>query len=312
MRYRIVHTTEYQYSEPASLSQNELFLHPRETAHQRVVGCTITVDPEPQYLHERQDYFGNSAMVFMVQHPHRRLRVTAESLIETTRVSPVDGRATPAWEEVARRLRDHHRPEELAAYQFVFPSQMVKVSDDISRYAAASFPAGRPVLSGAQELMGRIFSEFTYDKSATGVDTPVLQVFAQRKGVCQDFAHLMIGCLRSFGLAARYVSGYLETKPPPGKAKLVGADASHAWLALFIPGHGWVDLDPTNNLIPGENHITLAWGRDYGDVTPVKGVVMGGGRHQLSVMVDVSQVAEKAAVQLKEGGEVPLSLSEDG
>ena len=137
------------------------------------------------------------------------------------------------------------------------------------------------------DLMQRIFTEFTYDKSATNVDTPVESVLADRKGVCQDFAHLAIGCLRSLGLAARYVSGYLETQPPPGKAKLIGADASHAWLSLFVPDEGWVDLDPTNNLIPGEKHITLAWGRDYGDVTPVKGVVMGGGSHTLSVMVDV-------------------------
>ena len=153
------------------------------------------------------------------------------------------------------------------------------------------FHPGIPVLIGAQNLMKRIFTEFKYDKEATTVDTAVADLLVRRKGVCQDFAHLFISCLRSLGLAARYVSGYIETQPPPGKPKLIGADASHAWISLYVPGTGWVDLDPTNNLFPGEKHITLAWGRDYGDVTPVKGVVMGGGVHTLSVKVDVAVIA---------------------
>jgi transglutaminase-like putative cysteine protease len=297
MRYRIIHTTEYSYSEPASLSQNELFLQPRETPTQRVLSSTITIDPQPQYYQERLDYFGNNARVFMVQHPHTRLRVTADSVVETQATAPVEAALTRPWEEIVEKLAQHHHPAELVAYQFIFPSPMTSVSADVQAFAAQSFPPGQPVLLCAKELMHRIFSEFSYDKKATGVDTPVSQVMAHRKGVCQDFAHLMISCLRSLGLAARYISGYLETKPPPGKPKLVGADASHAWLALFIPDIGWVDLDPTNDIIPGENHITLVWGRDYGDVTPVKGVVMGGGKHSLSVMVDVSPAGSDDAGQ---------------
>lgn len=290
MNYRITHTTTYHYSEPASLSQNELYLIPRPTVIQQVIQNRITIAPEPQYLHQRSDYFGNSVQVFMVQHPHDELTVTAISKVATSSPDLLDPAGTASWENVALRLVDHKTPIELDAFQFVFASPLIAIPADIREYAQSSFAPGTPVLSGAMDLMARIFTDFKYDKSATTVDTAVSDVFARRKGVCQDFAHLFISCLRSLGLAARYVSGYLETQPPPGKPKLVGADASHAWLSLYVPDIGWVDLDPTNNLLPGEKHITLAWGRDYGDVTPVKGVVMGGGVHTLSVMVDVATV----------------------
>ncbi len=288
MRYRVVHKTDYRYSEPASLSHNELYLVPRETGTQRLLQNRLDIAPQPEYLRQHTDYFGNAAHVFMVQHPHEKLVMTAESIVETFRPITPPADVTAPWESVVQSLAAHTRPDELEAFQFIFPSPLVRLPQGINAYAQPSFSPGRPVLSGALDLMQRIFTEFTYDKEATTVDTPVGQVLSDRKGVCQDFAHLAIGCLRSLGLAARYVSGYLETQPPPGKPKLVGADASHAWLSLFIPDTGWVDLDPTNNLIPGEKHITLAWGRDYGDVTPVKGVVMGGGVHTLSVMVDVT------------------------
>ena len=288
MKYRIVHQTAYHYSEPASLSQNELILNPRETSVQQVIHNQLVVSPEPQYEDARTDYFGNNIQVFMVQHPHTELAMTATSMVETHPSTGFSPEQTTPWEDVVRQLSIHSRSMELDAFQFVFASPMVAISSKIKDYARVSFPPLRPVLEGSVDLMRRIFTEFTYDKSATNVDTRVDQVLAKRKGVCQDFAHLAIGCLRSLGLAARYVSGYMETQPPPGKPKLVGADASHAWLSLFIPGIGWVDLDPTNNLMPGERHITLAWGRDYGDVSPVKGVVMGGGRHSLSVTVDVT------------------------
>ena len=288
MKYRIVHHTAYRYSEPASLSQNELVLAPRQTAVQQVLDHRLTVVPDPQYTDLRTDYFGNNIQIFMVQHPHTELTMTATSLVETRSPADLVPERTPAWEEVTRQLSDHVGPVELDAFQFVFPSPMIAITPDVLDYARASFPPKLPVLKGAVDLMGRIFAEFTYDKSATTVDTRVDQVLTKRKGVCQDFAHLAIGCLRSLGLAARYISGYLETQPPPDKPKLVGADASHAWLSLFVPGLGWIDLDPTNNLLPGERHMTLAWGRDYADVTPVKGVVMGGGVHKLSVSVDVA------------------------
>ena len=282
MKYRISHKTIYRYSESASLSQNELILHPRETANQKVGQYRLTITPDPQYLHRRTDYFGNIANVFMVQQPHTELVMSATSLVEITRPATPPPADTPPWETAARRLAAHELPAELDAYQFVFASPMITVGPAAGAYARPSFAAGTPVLAGAMDLMNRIFTDFKYDKSATTVDTPVDQVLKNRKGVCQDFAHLTISCLRALGLAARYVSGYLRTSPPPGKAKLLGADASHAWIALFVPDAGWVDLDPTNNLVPDESHITVAWGRDYGDVTPVKGVVMGGGRHTLS------------------------------
>jgi transglutaminase-like putative cysteine protease len=292
MKYSIVHTTAYRYSEPASLSQNELLLLPRPTATQRVLDTRLEITPQPQYLHRRIDYFGNQVQVFMVQHPHSTLTMTAASTVETARPATPEPPRTPAWEAVARQLAAPANPTALDASQFLFPSPLVTVGPEAAAYARASFAPGRPVLEGALDLIQRIYSEFTYDKSATTVDTAVEQVLQDRKGVCQDFAHLAVSCLRALGLAARYVSGYLETQPPPGKPKLVGADASHAWVSLFIPDAGWVDLDPTNNLIPGEAHITLAWGRDYGDVTPVKGVVMGGGVHTLSVTVDVAAQVE--------------------
>jgi len=291
MKYRIIHKTAYRYSEPASLSQNELFLHPRETVTQRVIQSRLTIVPEPQYLHQRTDYFGNIAHVFMVQQPHEELAMSTVSRVETSLPVTPEAVGTPPWETVARRLAAHESPAELEANQFVFVSPLITISPAATAYAHPSFPPGTPVLAGALDLVHRIFTEFTYDKSATTVDTTVDQVLADRKGVCQDFAHVAISCLRALGLAARYVSGYLETKPPPGKLRLVGADASHAWISLFVPDAGWVDLDPTNNLIAGESHITVAWGRDYGDVTPVKGVVMGGGVHMLSVTVDVEPQA---------------------
>jgi transglutaminase-like putative cysteine protease len=291
MKHRVTHQTIYRYSEPASLSQNELLLQPRQTDTQQVLQSQLTIVPEPQYLQQRTDYFGNTTHVFMVQHSHNELAMTATSVVETSPPLTPRPEKTPAWEEVVRRLADHNQAAELDAYQFVFASPFITISPDAMAYARPSFPPRTPLLLGAIDLIRRIFDEFSYDKTATTVDTSVDQVLANRKGVCQDFAHLAVSCLRSLGLAARYVSGYLKTSPPPGKPKLIGADASHAWIALFVPDKGWVDLDPTNNLMPSETHIVLAWGRDYGDVSPVKGVVMGGGKHTLSVLVDVEEQA---------------------
>ncbi|MFV0437899.1 MAG: transglutaminase N-terminal domain-containing protein [Desulfopila sp.] len=292
MKYRITHTTSYSYSEPASLSQNELYLLPGSTIHQHVTEGRVSITPEPAYLRERVDYFGNVMQTFMIQQSHKKLTITALSTIETRAVSALDAQLTAPWETVVSQLAGWTGADDLSACQYRFPSPMTIVTPEIEAYARISFPADQPVLAGALDLMNRIFTEFSYDKSATTIDTPVDQVLACRKGVCQDFSHLMISCLRTLGLAARYVSGYLETLPPPGKPKLVGADASHAWLSLYIPGLGWIDLDPTNNVIPGEQHITIACGRDYTDVTPVKGVVMGGGVHTMAVMVDVNRLEE--------------------
>ncbi len=293
MMYCVTHNTGYKYSLPASLSQNELFLYPRDTPSQEVLERQLVITPKPQYLHTRSDYFGNIAHVFMVQHPHNELAIRVSSLVKTTRpvIPPPD--TTMSWEKVVERLASHPAAKDLEAQQFVFESPLVSLSSEALRYVSPSFFPGTPVLTGAVDLVRRIYTEFSYDKSASNVETTVSHVLLNRKGVCQDFALVAICCLRSLGLAARYVSGYLETRPPPGKPKLVGSDASHAWISLFIPDFGWVDLDPTNNLIANETYITVAWGRDYGDVSPVKGVVMGGGIHELTVFVDVSAQREK-------------------
>ena len=293
MIYRVTHNTAYKYSSPASLSQNELFLYPRNTPAQEVLERQLIITPKPQYLHTRSDYFGNIAHVFMVQHPHKELAISVSSLVGTTRPITPPPETTMSWEKVVERLASHPAPNDLEAQQFVFESPLVSLSSEALRYVSPSFFPGTPLLIGAVDLVRRIYTEFTYDKSASNVETTVDHVLLNRRGVCQDFALVAISCLRSLGLAARYVSGYLETRPPPGKAKLVGSDASHAWISVFIPDFGWVDLDPTNNLIANETYITVAWGRDYGDVSPVKGVVMGGGIHELSVLVDVSAQEEE-------------------
>lgn len=288
MIYQITHTTGYKYSAPASLSQNELFLAPRNTPSQEVLRSQLFIEPKPQYIQERKDYFGNTAHVFMVQHPHDELEITIKNVVNTMLPFTPKADTTLPWEQAAARLQQHQTPEELDAYQFTFASPLVPLLPATREYAVPSFPPGTPVLKGAMDLTRRIFNEFEYDKLASNVETTVEQALATKKGVCQDFALVAISCLRTLGLAARYVSGYLETIPPPGKEKLIGADASHAWLSIYIPDVGWVDLDPTNNLLANETYITVSWGRDYGDVSPVKGVVMGGGNHTLSVMVDVS------------------------
>lgn len=288
MIYRVTHNTGYKYSVPASLSQNELFLAPRNTPSQEVLESRLQIEPKPQYLHRRTDYFGNSAHVFMVQHPHNELAITAINLVKTEKPVTPTPELTMPWETVVKRLSEHEDAVELDAQQFTFASPLVPLLPESLSYAQQSFLPGTPVLMSAIDLIRRVFTEFTYDKLASNVETPVNQALANKKGVCQDFALVAISCLRTLGLAARYVSGYLETIPPPGKKKLIGSDASHAWISIFIPDFGWVDLDPTNNLVANETYITVAWGRDYGDVSPVKGVVMGGGAHNLSVTVDVA------------------------
>ncbi len=291
MMYRISHNTGYHYSVPASLSQNELLLSPRPTPAQEVIETNLLIEPVPQYSHSRTDYFGNTVHIFMVQHPHDQLAISAVSTVRTSKPAPPGPAAALPWERAVQQIRSHQQANELDAYQFIFASPLVTIPAEARVYAQQSFGPDTPLLEGAIDLVRRIYTDFTYDKTASTVDTTVEQILQNRKGVCQDFAHLAISCLRSLGLAARYVSGYLETIPPPGKPKLVGSDASHAWFSLFIPDFGWVDLDPTNNLLTGESHITVAWGRDYGDVAPVKGVVMGGGLHKLNVTVDVSRVS---------------------
>ena len=292
MRYRISHTTTYEYSEPVSVCQNVAHLTPRSVLGQICLDTRLEIQPSPAVVSERTDYFGNPETFFAVQALHRELTVTADHLVEVApRVFP-DASATPAWEEVRELLRRDPGGEILSASQFVCDSFHVRRSGGLAAYAQASFGEGRPMLEAILDLTRRIHAEFEYDPEATTVATPLDDVLARRRGVCQDFAHLQIACLRSMGLAARYVSGYLRTNAPPGHVPLVGIDATHAWLSVYCPGPGWVDVDPTNNQMPGDAYVLLAWGRDYDDVSPVKGVILGGGRHSVKVAVNVDPVTD--------------------
>jgi transglutaminase-like putative cysteine protease len=292
MLYHVTHTTTYEYSEPVSLCHNSLHLKPRNCPRQQCYTTELFVRPEPGQMQNQQDYFGNPVTCFTIQQPHYRLQLRAESWIEVTPPDPLDLHATPPWEAVRDDLRVDRSQAGLEAYQFVFESRYLQRSEELAAYAAPSFPPQRPLAAAVADLTRRIHEEFRYDQRATTVATPVHEVLAHRRGVCQDFAHLQLGCLRSLGLPARYVSGYLVTTPPPGQARLTGADASHAWISVYCPGVGWIDFDPTNNHIPGDTHITLAWGRDYDDVSPVRGIILGGGVSTLTVGVDVVRARE--------------------
>jgi transglutaminase-like putative cysteine protease len=247
--------------------------------------------PEPGVYSQHVDFFGNTVTFFAVQEPHRALTVTARSTVEVTPHAGLSPDHTPAWETVRDTLRHDRSTVGLEAYQYLFDSPHITCSARLRHYAAASFRPGQPLFAAVLDLTRRIHTDFTYDPQATSVCTPVHDVLRARRGVCQDFAQVQIGCLRSLGLAARYVSGYLVTHPPPGEPRLVGADASHAWVSVYCPGYGWLDADPTNNVRPAERHITVALGRDYSDVSPIKGVCLGGGQHTMQVAVDVVPVA---------------------
>jgi transglutaminase-like putative cysteine protease len=257
------------------------------------------VVPSPTAYAEGVDYFGNRVSRFSIEEPHAALEVTAASEVTVSPPDPVpDLGSSPAWEAALASSLLAEGSAAIDARALALESPLITAVPALERYARPSFPAGRPLLAAVAELMGRIHGEFTYDPHFTTVATPLAEVLEHRRGVCQDFAHLAIGCLRSIGLPARYVSGYIETLPPPGRPRMVGADASHAWFAVHVPGGGWVDFDPTNNQLPSDQHITVAWGRDYGDVNPLKGVVLGGGKHKLQVSVDVARSAGSV-----EGGE---------
>src|SRR5258708_6165520 len=283
MLYRVIHTTRYEYAEPVSLCQNVAHLTPRAGPGQSCLESSLAIHPVPAVVVERVDYFGNPATFFAVQEPHRELILTAAHRVEVVTRSEPDPGQTPSWEQVRDLLAVDRSRDILDASQFACDSRYVKSTAEFGDYAKSSFGEGRPLLEAVLDLTSRIHADFEYDPQSTTVATALSEVFAERRGVCQDFAHLQIACLRSIGLAARYVSGYLSTEPPPGYVPLVGADATHAWLSVFCSGLGWIDLDPTNNQIPAEAHILLAWGRDYDDVSPVKGVVLGGGQHGVHV-----------------------------
>lgn len=292
MRYRITHRTEYAYAAAVTLCHNRMHLVPRDTPRQTCLSSQVDIDPQPSVVSERLDFFGNRMHLASIEQAHARLRieVTSEVGIKThaDRPDPMPGEA---WERVRERMTQDLRPDMLDARQYRLDSPMVRIEPPLFDYAAPSFTPARPLIEAVHELMRRIHEDFQYDPGFTVVSTPLDTVLEHRRGVCQDFAHLAVGCLRAMGLAARYVSGYLETEPPPGQERLDGADASHAWFAVYDPDQGWLDFDPTNNVVPMDRHITLAWGRDYSDVTPLRGVITGGGsHHELSVAVDVVRV----------------------
>jgi transglutaminase-like putative cysteine protease len=284
MRYQATHTTKYAYDATVSQCQSEVRLTPRALPWQKVVESRIETSPAAASRETHEDYFGNEVTTFTILESHDRFSTIASSVIdvearETSEVSAI------AWEAARDEVAAHMAFDTLEAFEFTFDSPLVAVAPELAAYARASFPAGRPLVDAVEHLSHRIHTEFKYTPRATRVDTPVLEALQLKKGVCQDFAHVMIGAVRSMRLAARYVSGYLRSGP-----NVQGAEASHAWVSVFVPGAGWFDIDPTNDMRPGTGHITLAWGRDYGDVAPVKGVALGGGHQVVEVTVRVDPI----------------------
>jgi transglutaminase-like putative cysteine protease len=293
--YRVRHQTSYVYEVPVLHAHHLAHLRPRRLEYQTTRRTLLEITPLPRDQHRQEDYFGNDCDVLEVLSPHERFHIVATSEVEVYERATLEHIAdepykTLGWKAVAEQLASD--PRLLFARELSFDSPLVRVHPMLREYAEPSFGAGRSLLAAVLELNDRVHSDFRYEPATTDISTPLAQVMRQRRGVCQDFAHVMIGCLRSVGLAGRYVSGYLETMPPPGQPRLVGSDASHAWVAAFIPGLGWLDLDPTNALLPNKSHITVAHGRDFSDVSPLKGVVLGGGRHSVNVGVDVQRLPD--------------------
>ena len=290
MIYRVRHTTSYDYHEAVSLSHHVLRLRPRDTVRQTCLEFQALIHPSPRSTDLHTDYFGNEVAFVAIEKPHTQLTIHCTSKVRKNRVRIPDAIETPSWEHVRDLMRGCQIGAALDASEFLFDSPLVRVADEFNVYAAASFTRGRPILHAVLDLTERIHGEFTFDQEATTVSTPVETVLKDKRGVCQDFAHLQIACLRSIGLPARYVSGYIETIPAPGRERLIGSDASHAWVSFYCPGLGWIDVDPTNNLLVDQQHVTVGWGRDYSDVSPVRGVILGSGEHSVKVAVDVERL----------------------
>ncbi|MEX2493687.1 MAG: transglutaminase family protein [Nitrospirales bacterium] len=291
MIYQVTHRTSFSYTQPVAISHHVLRLTPRSHPRQHYLRSTVIIDPMPSVRSDGNDYFGNPLIHLTIQTPHSALVVEAQTLVDVVKQGSIHVDQSLPWDQVTQQLQGSTQPAMLDVQQFLYNSPYVTIDDETYDFVRACFPPGRPILAGVMDLTSRIFKEFTYEGGVTDVSTPVKDVLKARKGVCQDFAHVEIAALRSLGLPARYISGYLLTHPPEGQEKLVGADASHAWLSTWCPDLGWVDFDPTNNCIPCEEHITLAWGRDYGDVSPINGFMVGGGHHTPTVSVDVSPVS---------------------
>jgi len=296
VRYRVRHVTRYDYGEDVSVSHHLLHLTARPHPRQRVRRCGLSIEPAPAVWSDHTDYFGNTVTYVAVQEPHRQFAIIADSEVEVFPPPAIDAAASPPWETVRESLHSLPGPDDGAEIgQYSFDSALVAVSPVLHDYANQSFMPGRPVVEAALDLMHRIHRDFTFDPTATTIATPLGEVMRHRRGVCQDFAHIVVGCLRAVGLPGRYVSGYLRTLPPPGKPRLVGADVSHAWASAWCGPAGWIDLCPTNARVADQDFITIAWGRDYDDVSPARGVLLGGAGHALSVSVDVEPLDESGA-----------------
>ena len=301
MKLQITHETHYDYAPAVDIAQHMAYLQPLTTTRQQLLGHNLVITPEPAQKSAALDVYGNVRQFFSLQSPHQQLTVVAHSVVATQSV-PAPA-STVTWEAVRERFRYSATGHYDAAAEFVFPSPYVPRHPDFAAYARPSFEADKPLVACARDLMHRIHSEFIYESQSTQINTPALEALAQRKGVCQDFAHIMVAALRALGLPARYVSGYLLTQPEPGQVRLVGSDASHAWVSVYVPdwpeGQRWLDLDPTNDRdgwgSPGEDYVTLAVGRDYADVSPIRGVIHGGAHHTLSVGVTVEPFVDLMA-----------------
>ena len=296
MTYRVTHRTEYRYQSDVTESYGELHLLPRDLPGQVCRESLVRIDPEPNDLRERCDFYGNRTVYFAVLEAHTLLTITAESVTDVEgRQQAMSNVGSQPWEVVRDRLRHDRAGAALEASDFLLDSPMVATSPELLDYIAPSFPPGRPLVDALAEFNSRINRDFAFRPGATSVGTSLTELLEGRAGVCQDFALLAVGCLRSLGLAARYVSGYIETYPPPGRPRLVGADASHAWASVFVPDTGWVDLDPTNDQFVGDRYVTTAWGRDYRDVSPVKGVIYTESTSDgMEVSVDVLRLDDPA------------------
>jgi transglutaminase-like putative cysteine protease len=288
--YAVSHRTTFRYSSDVAYSRLVTHLEPRVTKRQRVAAFEVTLSPEPAKSCARCDYFGNATGWFTIDEPHAVLEILAESRIAVDPIAGFESDVSRSWEHVRTSFEFPADPETTSALQYTFDTPLTATSDDIVAYAKRSFRRGRPLLDCVLDVNDRIYADFTFDKEATDTTTTVKDAFELRAGVCQDFAHVGLAAVRGMGLAARYVSGYLLTRPPPGRERLVGADASHAWFSVWVPPYGWIDLDPTNGMLPSSEHITVAWGRDYGDVAPIHGIITGGSEHEVDVAVDVMPI----------------------
>ncbi len=290
MRYRVQHISRYGYGSPVELAAHMVHLRPRPRPWQTILSQQITTQPAPARRRDGMDYFGNLVTWLFLDLPHADFIVTAESVVEVMVPAPAPSADTPAWEHVAEAA---HGPQGWREHEFLLGSAMAPLNAETKAFASKSFTPKRPVLEALIELNNRIYTEFRFRSGVTTISTPVSQVMQRREGVCQDFSHVMVSALRGLGMPARYTSGYIRTRPPPGQKRRQGSDQSHAWVGCWLgPEHGWVDLDPTNGILVKDEHVLLAWGRDYSDVSPVRGVILGGGDHSLSVSVDLEALAE--------------------